>query len=232
VNPVAFFDIIALVGFAGSVVVAVIFSRKAPKIVPRAAFLIMLTMLSAAFVMFSNTLEHLSITSQLDWVEDLVGIVFFPLLGYAYYLIWVEQQMDDLRGTVRAARAEHDMLLNVMDVTPTAIVLVDSGGRITFANEYARTVLELPLGTGGSHYPTHGHIVPAGSSGEVPSGAFDPSVFGRTFQAEVWEYVVGDTRTPVGLSAAPFGGKGEAGSVVVFTPLVAVGVDVDADDAD
>jgi PAS domain-containing protein len=219
-NPVAFFDIIAFAGFAGSVVIAVVFSRRAAKITKNAAVLIMVTMLSAAFVMFSNTLEHLGVTSQLDWIEDLVGIAFFPLLGYAYYLIWVEQQMDDLKATVRAATAEHDMLLNVMDVTPAAIVLVDAGGRITFANEYARKILDLPLGTGGPYYPTQGRIVPAGARGDIDEGAaFDASVLARSFQAETWEYVAGDARVPLGLSAAPIAGGADAGSVVVFAPL-------------
>jgi PAS domain-containing protein len=218
VNPVAIFDIIAFIGFAGSIVVGVAFHRQAQKIDTRAAVLILLTMASTAFVMFSNTLEHLEITSSLDWMEDLVGIAFFPMLGYAYYLIRVGQEMDELRGTVRAARAEHGMLMNVMDVTPTAIVLVDDAGRITFANEYARSILELPLETRGPYYSSAGVIVPEGGDGDVVSGAvFDAAIAGGGFQNQIWEYVAADVRVPLSVSAAPLADSEGSGAVVVFS---------------
>ena len=223
-NPVAFFDIIAFIGFVGAIGVAAVFHKHLPKMNPRAAALIMLTMALTAFVMLSNTLEHLDITSSLDWIEDLVGIAFFPLLGYAYYLIWVEQEMDKLRGTARAAHAEHDMLMNVMDVTPAGIALVDSAGRITFANEYARTILELPLETGGSYYASGGIIVPEGTDGDLAAGAvFDASLADRSFQGETWEYVAGDTRVALGLSAAPLADGSGSGSVVVFAAIRTMG---------
>ncbi len=185
----------------------------------------MLAMLSAAFVMFSNFVEHLGVTASLDAVEDFVGIVFFPLLAYAYYLIWVDQRMAALKSAVGAAQAEHEMLMNVLDSIHAAVVLVDAGGRITFANDYARKILELPLGGHESHMAGYGSIVPVGASAASlgPGVTFDKSALGRTITGERWEYVVGDTRTTLGVSGGPLAEEPQFGSVITFMPVAAMG---------
>jgi PAS domain-containing protein len=174
--------------------------------------------------MLSNTLEHLGVTSSLDALEDFVGILFFPLLGYAYYLIWVDQRMAALRSAVTSAQAEHEMLMGMIDSIQSAVVLVEPGGRITFANDYARSLLELPLGANESHMTGYGAIVPEGAEAKLgPGVTFDPSALGRTFHGERWEYVVGDSRTALGLSAGPVSGDPSLGSIVTFLPVASMG---------
>jgi PAS domain-containing protein len=219
-NIVALSDLIAFFGFAGSLIVGMVFatrSASAPKINKTAAVLIILAMFTSAFVMFSNFLEHLGVTSSLDAIEDFVGILFFPLLGYAYYIIWVDQRMKALWGAVASAQAEHQMLLSILDSIQAAAVLVDATGRITYANHYARTILELPLDAGESFMMGYGAIVPVGAPATLGRGVtFDRSVLDRTIENERWEYVVGDVRTNLELSAGPISGGPGRGSVVTF----------------
>ena len=226
-NLVAVFDMIAFFGFAGSLIVGLAFAGKmtpTPKMSTAAAVLIMLAMLTSAFVMFSNFVEHLGVTSSLDYLEDFVGILFFPLLGYAYYLIWVDQRMKALWAAVATAQAEHLMLLSILDSIQAAAVLIDSAGRITFANEYARTMLELPLGENQSHMTGYGSIVPIGAPANPGIGiTFDRSVLDRTIESEHWEYVVGDLRTTLELSAGPMAAGAGGGSVVTFRPVAKLG---------
>jgi hypothetical protein len=182
-------------------------------------------MISAAFIMFSNFLEHLGITTALDVAEDFVGIAFFPLLAYAYYLVWTDQRMKALHSAVRAAQAEHEMLMGVMDSIQAAVVIVDDSGRVTFANEYARTILELPLGTNESYMAGYGAIVPQGADAHLGMGiTFDHSALGRTLRSEQWDYVVGDTRTALLVSGGPLTENRSSGSVITFMPAGAVGV--------
>jgi len=225
-NLVALFDLIAFFGFAGAVVVSVAFAARAtpaPKMNYTAAALIMLAMLSAAFVMFSNFIEHLGVTASLDTVEDFVGILFLPLLAYAYYLIWVDQRMAALKSAVGAAQAEHEMLMNILDSIHAAVVLIDPGGRITFANEYARTILELPLGANESYMTGYGSIVPSGAEANLgPDITFDLSALGRTIDSEQWDYVVGDVRTTLGVSGDSLSEDLAAGSVITFMPVASM----------
>lgn len=228
-NVVAISDLIGFFGFAGSIVVGAAFalrSRSTPKIPKTAAALIMLAMFSAAFGMFSNFLEHLGVTSSLDMIEDFIGIIFFPLLAYAYYLIWVDQRMRSLQGAVKAAQAEHEMLLGVMDSIQAAVVIIDPGGRVTFANEYARAILELPLGTNESYMAGYGAIVPEGAVADLGMGTtFDRSALERSIHAESWDYVVGETRTALIVSGGPLAQGGTVGSVITFMPAGDMGGD-------
>lgn len=226
-NLVAAFDMIAFFGFAGSLIVGLAFATRStpsPKMSTAAAVLIMLAMLTSAFVMFSNFVEHLGVTSSLDYLEDFVGILFFPLLGYGYYLIWVDQRMKALWTAVATAQAEHAMLLSVLDSIQAAAVLIDYKGRIMFANEYARTLLELPLGENQSYMTGYGSIVPVGAPASAGIGTtFDRSVLDRTFESESWEYVVGDVRTALELSAGPMAAGAGGGSVITFRPVAKTG---------
>ncbi len=77
-------------------------------------------MLLLVFVSTSNVLEHAGITESLDPYEDYVEVLFFPLLGYAAYVMSSTEQIARLRMTQRAAVAEHDL--------PMRIVVVDGRG--------------------------------------------------------------------------------------------------------
>ena len=203
-NLVAVFDMIAFFGFAGSLIVVCAFAGKTtptPEDERRSGG-------TDPACHADIVLRHVLQLRRASWhhvesglVEDFVGILFFPLLGYAYYLIWVDQRMKALWAAVATAQAEHQMLLSILDSIQAAAVLIDSTGRITFANEYARTLLELPLGEHQSYM-----------TGTAPSSRSDAgqcwdrddvrrSVLGRTIKSEHWEYVVGDVRTTLELSA-------------------------------
>lgn len=108
-----------------------------------------------AFVGLSHVLQHAGITSALDTYENYVKVLFFPLLGYATHALSQHEQLRETRRHALVLSAEHEMLMRIVDTTPTALLVLDGGGRIEFANERARLLLELEddENTGGIRQP-------------------------------------------------------------------------------
>ena len=121
---------------------------------------------------------------------------------------------------MNATRAEHALLVNILDGSRVGIVLVDDVGCVTFANRFASDVLGVD-GCGEVHCcNSEVHFVPVG--GNVPElGVFDDSIQVRTIESERWEMLGPGGRTPIGLTASPLEGTGRgiAGSVVVLLPV-------------
>ncbi len=76
-------------------------------------------------------------------LEDFVEILFpvFVLMSVASTLS--AQQVIDVRRAQRALAASHDMMYSIVDCAPAGIMVLDTAGRATFANETARSVLDL-----------------------------------------------------------------------------------------
>ena len=142
-TPVAVFDLVALLGFLSAIGIAVASRKGSGKIPALAGLLIMLAMVAMVFVSFSNLLEGLGITSSLDQAEDLADLLLFPLVAYSLYVVYASEQMDELKAAIGASKAEHSMLMSIVDSSPIAIVVVDDIGCATFANRYAWDTLEL-----------------------------------------------------------------------------------------
>lgn len=96
-----------------------------------------------SFAAFSNVLEHSGVTAALDPLEDYLEITFPILVLYGVYAVHVRGREQELLSAQRAALRSQDMLLGIMDSTPAGILLLDSSGRISFANEAAKQVLDL-----------------------------------------------------------------------------------------
>lgn len=96
-----------------------------------------------AFVGLSHVLQHAGITAALDTYENYLKVLFFPLLGYAAHALATQEQLRETERHALVLAAEHEMLMRIVDTTPTALLVLDDGGRIEFANERARTLLRL-----------------------------------------------------------------------------------------
>lgn len=96
-----------------------------------------------AFAAFSNVLEHSGVTAALDPIEDYLEILFPILVLYGVYAVHVRGRERELMSAQRAALRSQDMLLGIMDSTPAGILLLDSSGRVSFANEAAKRVLDI-----------------------------------------------------------------------------------------
>jgi len=183
--------------------------------------LILVAMAIMTFVSVSNFLEDSGITRSVDQYEDLAEILVFPLVGYALYAFNMSSQFAQLRTATNAARAEHAMLMNIVETSPVGIVVVDDIGYATFANQFAWDMLELQECDGTACCSSRGVVVPAGAAVPQERTMFDTSLLSRKVAQEAWEYVTPDGRIALLLSSTPLrdeSGKLQ-GSVVVFNPL-------------
>ncbi len=96
------------------------------------------------FVSLSNTLEHAGITATLDAYEDYAEILFVPLVAYLLYSTSSARQLRIAEAAEREMRGEHELLMSVVETMPAGIVVAETGGTVSFANEEARHVLGLP----------------------------------------------------------------------------------------
>ena len=219
-NLVAVFDLIALAGFAGALLIALLTARGGEYISRLAATLIMFAMLIMAFVSLLNLLESSGIFGGMDGVEDYVEVLLFPLIGYALYVIYSSDQIAYLRAAVNAMRAEHALLVNIMDGSLVGIVLVDDVGCVTFANRFASDVLGVSECGEVHACSSDVHIVPVGES--APElGVFHDSVQDRRIEGELWDLLGPEGRAPIKVTASPLeeSGRRQGGSVVVLLPV-------------
>jgi len=220
-NLAAAFDVVALVGFLAALVLAVATTGPDRRLNALGGALCVAAMLIMSFVSLSNLVEDLGINTRLDVVEDVVEVIVFPLMGYALYAITTSDQMEDLRSTINAARAEHEMLMGIVDTSPVGIAVVDDRGHATFANKFAWELLELRDCDGPWNCVGPGVVVPKGAALPEERALFDRSLLRREFAGEHWEFVTPKGRHPLLLSSTPLkdpAGK-VLGSVAVFHTL-------------
>lgn len=95
------------------------------------------------FVSASHLLQFTHVTSALDIFENYVKTLFIPLVAAAAYALVMNEQLRVTHRQANILSAEHDMLMRIVDTTPTGVVVLDPTGRIEFANDRARDMLEL-----------------------------------------------------------------------------------------
>lgn len=108
---------------------------SAPMLILAAAFML------EAFIGFSNVLQYAGVTGALDLFEDFAEILFAPLVVFSLFATEVQLRLREQERASRVVQSEHDMLLSIVDTTPSGILIVAPGGHITFANEAARSML-------------------------------------------------------------------------------------------
>lgn len=137
-------DLIALCGFGAASVFVMTMARRMQWREARRAHIFGAAAMGLYFLTsVSNSFEHLGITEALDPIEDYLELLFMPLLLYVGSLWTSAHDKRRLEHALRIQESEHGLLENIMDTSPTAIIVADAEGRITFANEQARMALEL-----------------------------------------------------------------------------------------
>lgn len=106
-------------------------------------FLIAGAMAINVFVGFSHILQFGGVTDALDIYENYLKVLVIPLLAVAAYTVRMNEQLRVIERQQRVASAEHDMLMRIVDTTPTGLLVVDAEGRIEFANDRAKDMLDI-----------------------------------------------------------------------------------------
>lgn len=114
----------------------------------------------AAFAVYVYSLGiHLfgaTLSSPLwEEAENFVEVLFPVFVLMSVVSTLSAQQYLDLQRTGRALVNSHDMMFSIVDCAPAGILVLDTSGRATFANETARNILDLDeeQGTGALQTP-------------------------------------------------------------------------------
>ncbi len=94
-------------------------------------------------VLAIDVTSYFALNERLESLEGYIEMLFPVLAVLAIFSAHRQQQLLDLRGAQRALRSSFDMMLTIVDGAPAGIVLLDDLGRISFANEVAKDVLDL-----------------------------------------------------------------------------------------
>lgn len=81
--------------------------------------------------------------SRLEVFGDYIEVLFPVLAAAAVFSAFSAQQLQDLARSQRAVQASNAMMIGMVDAAPAGILVLDDAGRITFANDSAREVLDL-----------------------------------------------------------------------------------------
>jgi PAS domain-containing protein len=122
-----------------------------------------------AFVGLSHNVQYGMGSLPLDVYENYLKVLFFPLLGYGAYVARVNEQWRETERHADVLAAEHAMLMRVVDTAPSALLVIDDAGRIEFANERAKEMLELGEDPDTARYRTPAWICEGSTCRDVPA---------------------------------------------------------------
>lgn len=72
-----------------------------------------------------------------------VELLWIPFMLSGVYSMYARQQLNDAVSARNTLLQTSEMTESIIETTPAGIVVLDAGGRITFANESARRLLDL-----------------------------------------------------------------------------------------
>jgi PAS domain-containing protein len=70
-------------------------------------------------------------------------LLWIPFMLSGVYSLYARQQLNDAISARSTLLQTSEMTESIIETTPAGIMVLDAGGRITFANEAARTMLDL-----------------------------------------------------------------------------------------
>jgi PAS domain-containing protein len=96
-----------------------------------------------AFVLTTAILRELGLPSTSDLVEDNLEVLY-PLVALGLvFAVYSAQQYTDVLSSQRALAQSHDLMMDIVDGAPAGIMFLSPDGRIVFANDTAKHVLDL-----------------------------------------------------------------------------------------
>lgn len=213
-------DVVGLLAFATGLVIATrIPLARLGGYERQVRTLLMITMALYVFVGVSNILEHSGVTAALDAYEDYAEILFIPSMAYLVYSAGLALQVQQLAEAEESLRAEHELLIGVVETSPSGVMRIDADGAIVFANDRARALLGLRRDPSGARWTLPDGIAwVSAETGEM----FDLRRLadGVILENRVCHLELGESRRVISVSARPYGG-GDAGrgSVVSVTDV-------------
>jgi PAS domain-containing protein len=72
-----------------------------------------------------------------------VELLWIPFMLSGVYSMYARQQLNDAVSARNTLLQTSEMTESIIETTPAGIAVLDAGGRVTFANEAARTLLDL-----------------------------------------------------------------------------------------
>lgn len=140
-KPDVIADLVATIAFGS----AVYFSARIPRRNPAVGTQVKYTLLAVCgvylIVSISNVLEHAGITSFFDVYEDFAEVLYVPLVAWAAYARLGAERLVAARRAEETIRSEHELLTRIVETTPTGILVADTEGEVTFANDVADRIL-------------------------------------------------------------------------------------------
>lgn len=134
-------DLVALLAFG----LAAYFVLRTPNDSPAVGRQVKYTLLAVTsvyvIVSASNLLEHAGVTSFFDVYEDYAEVLWVPLVVWAIYTRIGAEQLVAARRAEDAIRREHELLTRIVETTPTGILVADTNGAVSFANDVAERIL-------------------------------------------------------------------------------------------
>lgn len=103
-----------------------------------------------------------------------VELLWIPFMLSGVYSMYARQQLNDAVSARNTLLQTSEMTESIIETTPSGIMVLDAGGRITFANEAARKLLDLAQDEDTGLVRTPGWVVHvAGDSGVGTASAPD-----------------------------------------------------------
>jgi len=142
-SAVALLDTVALLAFVAALGTACFIPAGAPGVGRQLKAPLLMALALYVFVSASNVLEHAGVSAAFDAYEDYAEVLFVPLAAYILYSRSTSEQLDRATRAEAAIRSEHELLMRVVETTPAGILVTDSAGTVSFANDEARRMLGL-----------------------------------------------------------------------------------------
>lgn len=138
-------DILPLVAFAVAVVMVMRIPQGDDNIVSRGAKYYLLASVGVYLIgTIASVLKRVGVWSQGS--EDVIysiELLWGPFILFAVYSLYSRQRLLDSRKALRDVRGTGDLMARVVEAAPAGILVIDPTGHVTFANEAARSMLEL-----------------------------------------------------------------------------------------
>ena len=90
-----------------------------------------------------------------------VELLWIPFMLSGVYSMYARQQLNDAVSARNTLLQTSEMTESIIETTPAGIMVLDAGGRVTFANEAARKLLDLVEDEGTGLVRTPGWVVHA-----------------------------------------------------------------------
>jgi PAS domain-containing protein len=161
-------DLVGLVTFAAAFVVlaATPAKRSNERFQPAVKWLMLAALGVYVLVTASDVATQFGITSVGEPIEDYVESLFPLLVLGAAFAAFGAQQNSDVSHAQTALGHANDLMLGIVDAAPAGIMFLSSNGRIRFANDAAKHVLDLVESPESATVITPGWIVEGLESAE------------------------------------------------------------------